>query len=202
MGWIILLAIALVVLALLWRLGGFRSGALELLGAALLIGIAGYAWQGSPRLAGSPTAAKEAGAQPDSLFAEERGRLLERYGSDAQLLDAADAMHRSGLDAYAVALLRGGLEKRPGSAELWVGMGNALTLYAQGVVTPAAELAFSRAATLAPDHPGPPYFMGLALAQSGQFNRARVAWQDLLDRAPADAPWRADVERRLASLPR
>lgn len=202
MGWLFLLLIALLVLGALWRFGGLRGASLELLGAALLLGVAGYAWQGSPRLAGSPTPPKEAKAQPDSRFAEERERMLERFGSDAQILDAADAMHRSGLDAYAVALIRGGLEKNPQSADLWVGMGNALTLYANGMVTPAAELAFNRAQAIAPDHPGPPYFMGLAFAQSGQLDRAEAVWQSLLDRAPANAPWRQNIEQRLAELRR
>ena len=79
-------------------------------------------------------------------------------------------------------------------------MGNALTLYAGGLITPAAELAFERAAKLAPDHPAPPYFTGLAYAQAGQFDRARDIWTQLLARAPANAPWRANVVNRLAEL--
>lgn len=200
MGWLVLSILVLAVIALMWRFAGLRGERLELLAAALLLGVAGYAWQGSPTLAGSPTPPKGEEAQPDSEFALERTKLLDRFGGDAQILDAADAMHRSGLDAYAIALIRGGLEKRPQSADLWVGMGNALTLYADGMVTPAAELAFSRAAGIAPDHPGPPYFMGLALAQSGQVDRAAAIWRALLARAPADAPWRKDVEQRLAEI--
>jgi cytochrome c-type biogenesis protein CcmH/NrfG len=42
------------------------------------------------------------------------------------------------------------------------GLGNALVLHADGMMTPAAELAFQRAAKLAPDHPGPKFFYGLA----------------------------------------
>ena len=42
--------------------------------------------------------------------------------------------------------------------------------------------------------------MGLAFAQAGQIDRAEQIWRDLLARAPADAPWRADLEQRLAMI--
>lgn len=200
MGWLILIVLAAIVLLVLWRAVGLSSTALELLGAALLIGIAGYAWQGRPDLEGVSKAAPAEARQPDSSFALERTKLLNRFGSDAQILDAADAMHRAGLEPYAIALIRGGIEKKPHSADLWVGMGNAMTLYAGGLVTPAAELAFQRAATLSPEHPGPPYFLGLAYAQSGQLARAGDVWKGLLARTPADAPWRAELESRLSEL--
>ena len=200
MGWLFVILFALLVLGALWRLGGVKGSALSLLAVALLAGAAGYAWQGSPGMPGSPTPPRVVQTQPDSAFATERARLLERFGSDAQILEAADAMHRAGLDAYGIGLIRGGIEKHPGSADLWVGLGNALTLYADGVVTPAAELAFNRAAAISPEHPGPPYFLGLALAQAGQIERASVIWSALLARSPPDAPWRGDLERRIAAI--
>jgi cytochrome c-type biogenesis protein CcmH/NrfG len=42
--------------------------------------------------------------------------------------------------------------------------------------------------------------MGLAYAQAGQLDRAEQIWRGLLDRSPKDAPWRADVEQRLAEI--
>ncbi len=200
MGWIILLVMALVTGGLLWRFASLPKGALELVAAALLLGIAGYAWQGSPGLAGKPTPPKAESKQPDSEFAKSRAGLMSMMGSNAQVLDTADAFHRQGLDAYSIAVLRGALEKNPRSADLWVGMGNALVIYGGGLMSPSAKLAFDRAAALAPDHPGPPFFLGLAFAQAGQLDRAEATWQALLDRAPADAPWRADVAARLAQL--
>jgi tetratricopeptide (TPR) repeat protein len=200
MSWLVLFAFALMILCALWRFAHVRGFVLELAGAAVFLGVAGYAWQGSPTLPGSPTPPPAETRQPDSLFALERNKFLERFTADAQLLDAADAMHRNGLESYAIALIRGGLEKRPQSADLWLGMGNALTLYAGGMITPAAQLAFERARAIAPNDPGPAYFAGLAYAQSGQIDRARAIWTDLLAKAPLKAPWRATVEQRLIQL--
>lgn len=200
MGWLILTLFALVVLGLLWRFAGMRGSALELLGAALFLGIAGYAWQGAPTLPGKPTPPRAEDRQEDSLFATERAVFMERFTADAQVLDGADAMHRAGSDAYGIALIRGGLEKRPDSPDLWVGMGNALALYADGAITPASEYAYRRAIALAPDHPAPRYFLGLAYAQSGEIDPALTLLREILARAPANASWRPTVEQRLTQL--
>ena len=55
MGWLIFCAIASVVAGLLWRFGRLPKGGVELVGAALFLAVAGYAWQGSPGLSGKPT---------------------------------------------------------------------------------------------------------------------------------------------------
>jgi cytochrome c-type biogenesis protein CcmH len=61
-------------------------------------------------------------------------------------------------------------------------------------------LAFRRAEAAQPANPGPPFFLGLALAQSGRLQEGRTVWVDLLSRTPADAPWRADLMLRLQEL--
>ena len=42
--------------------------------------------------------------------------------------------------------------------------------------------------------------MGLALAQSGRLAESRAIWARLLEQAPKDASYRADLESRLARL--
>jgi hypothetical protein len=76
----------------------------------------------------------------------------------------------------------------PNDADLWVALGNTLVGHSDGLITPAAQFAFQKAAKISPEHPGPPFFMGLALAQSGKLVEARAIWAELLRRAPADAP--------------
>jgi len=200
MGWAIVLGLAAASFVALWRFGKLPRGGLELIGAALLVGVAGYAWQGSPGLAGSPKSPSEGHRLPDADFAKSQEFALGRVGSDADILTAADNLHQRGLDAYAIATIKAGLEKHKRSADLWVGLGNALTIYADGAVTPAARLAFQRAADIQPEHPGPSFFLGLAQAQAGQIDQAERTWRALLVRAPADAPWRAQIEEKLRML--
>ncbi|MFN3458215.1 MAG: tetratricopeptide repeat protein, partial [Novosphingobium sp.] len=84
--------------------------------------------------------------------------------------------------------------------DLWVSLGNALVGHSDGLITPAAQFAFQKAASIAPDHPGPPFFMGLALAQSGRLADARAMWAELLRRSPDDAPYRADLVERIQRI--
>jgi cytochrome c-type biogenesis protein CcmH len=201
-GWLIFLGLSLIVAAALWRFGRLPKGGAELLGAALFLGVAGYAWQGSPGLPGKPTPPPEDSKVPDSNFALEREKLLGKFGNDADVLATADAFHRQGLNLYAIGVIRGALEKRPQSAALWVGLGNAMVIHGGGLMSPAAQLAFQRAETIDPTHPGPPFFMGLAYAQAGQLDRAEATWRGLLDRSPANASWRPELEQRLIELER
>ena len=200
MGWAVSIGLALVVIGVLWRFGRLPKGGLELLGAVLFLAIAGYAWQGRPGLAGKPTPPPQDAKVPDSEFSVEREKLLGKFGNDADVLGTADAFHRQGLNLYAIGIIKGALEKRPNSPDLWVGLGNAMVIHGKGLMSPAAQLAFERAAKIAPDHPGPPFFMGLAFAQAGQLDRAQSVWRGLLDRSPANAPWRPELEQRLAEI--
>lgn len=54
MGWIFAVGFALLVLAGLWLSGRCSRLALEVAAAALLVGIVGYGWQGSPDMPGNP----------------------------------------------------------------------------------------------------------------------------------------------------
>lgn len=200
MGWLIFLGLAILCGAGLWKFGKFPRAGIELLGAALFLAVAGYAWQGQPGMAGAPKDPPAETKMPDSAFALEREKMLQRFGSDADVLGTADAFHRQGLNQYAIGIIKGALEKRPNSADLWVGLGNALVIQSNGMMSPAAQFSFDRAAAIAPEHPGPPFFMGLAYAQAGQMDRAEQVWRALLDRSPQDVPWRPEIEQRLAEI--
>jgi cytochrome c-type biogenesis protein CcmH/NrfG len=67
-------------------------------------------------------------------------------------------------------------------------------------MNPAAQLAFARAHALAPKNPGPRFFFGLSMAQSGRFDEAEQVWRLLLAGAPADASWRPLVQQQLGRL--
>lgn len=80
--------------------------------------------------------------------------------------------------------------------ETW--RGEALTMAAQGKVTPEALAAFERALKLEPEAPQPRFYAGLAAEQRGDAEKARAIWTKLLAESPADAPWVAPIRARLA----
>lgn len=200
MGWVIIVALALAVGIAIWRFAKFDRAALQLLAAALLLALAGYSWQGRPGLEGRPKPPPARERLPDSEFAATRENMLGRFDRAASWLTIAESYHRSGQTRNAVGIIRAGLRQEPEDADLWVGLGNALVIHVDGLMTPAAELAFRKASQLAPDHPGPRFFYALALAQGGQFDEAERLWRVLLESAPAGAEWRVMVEERLQAL--
>jgi cytochrome c-type biogenesis protein CcmH len=193
------LTLAAFVALALW-LKAPRSG-WTALGAALLFGLAGYALQGSPALPGAPgVLAQQSGVDPAASIAA-RGLLDESdIPPNNQWIVIADAMARNGQHADAAKVLLGALDDDPKNTQAWLALGNALVAHADGLLTPAALHAYQCAETAAPDSPGPPYFLGLALAQSGRFGEARTLWAGLLNRSPQDAPWREMLAGQLARL--
>jgi len=202
MGWVQFLFVALVLFAALWRFARLDAATLQFLGAALLLALAGYAWQGRPALEGRPKPPPERQRLADSAFAQTREEMLGTFDNAARWLGMAESYQRGGDTRGGVDIIRSGLRRHPRDPDLWVGLGSALVLHADGMMTPAAELAFRRAEQIAPGHPGPRFFYGLALAQSGRFDEAERLWREVLASAPADASWRPMVEERLAMIER
>jgi cytochrome c-type biogenesis protein CcmH len=200
MGWGILLGLAIIAFGSLWRYAKMPRSALELTAAALLLGVAGYAWQGSPSQSGVSIESRDKPSALDPATVESRKNMMGQFGNEAQWLDYADTMTRMGQTQMAVLAMRSGIRDNPKSPDLWIGLGNALVAHGNGLISPSAEFAFKRAAQLSPNHPGPPLFLGIALAQQGRTAEAAAMWRALLARSPKDAPWRADVEARLAAI--
>lgn len=190
--------------ALVWALvafGGRLAPSFRVpLAAAIMLGLSGYLLVGRPGLPGAEKAppSREGFGEP---LTDPRNGLAARTGPAAMWLGLSDGLLRSGNTEMAAEALQQGLRAHPRDVDLWVGFGNALVAHSGGMMTPAAEMAFQRAADIQPDHPAPPFFAGLALAQGGDIEGARAIWQELLTRSPANAPWRADLESRLAMLP-
>jgi cytochrome c-type biogenesis protein CcmH/NrfG len=200
MGWVLFLFVALLVFAALWRLGRLDAAGLQFLGAALLLALAGYAWQGRPDLQGRPKPPPAKERRPDSAFAQTRRDMLGSFDRANMWLTIAESYQRAGDTKSGADIIQNALRNNPRDPDLWVGLGNALVLHADGMMTPAAQLAFRRAQEIAPGHPGPRFFFGLGLAQSGRFDEAERIWREVLATAPADASWRPMIEQRLAMI--
>jgi len=200
MTWVIVLLIAAAAFGVMaFALKMPRAG-WELTGAALLVGIAGYALQGMPAMPGAPKAPIENKRAADEALIKQRQQMGNGFAKGASWMILADGLARQGQFGAAAEVLRKGTQQFPQDADLWVSLGNALVGHSDGMITPAAQFAFQKAASIDPAHPGPPFFMGLALAQSGRLPDARAVWSELLERSPVDAPWRADLAARIQRI--
>jgi len=195
-GWITLALLAALAFATL-RLLGLKGPLLQLGAAALLFGCAGYALQGRPGLAGSPRDAQM--LEPPAPVTEIRHAFFGNFSGEESWLSISEGLARAGDTEDSVNVLQNAVRKYPADPQLWIGLGNALVDHA-GVLTPASEYAYQRAAELAPGHPAPLFFMGLALARSGDRDGALAAWRQVLASAPAKAEWRPMVEQAIAAL--
>lgn len=202
MIWLWLALVAIVTAGLMIWAGRIPAAARPLVGAAIMLGLTGYALQGSPGLAGMPIAAAPDTSGFGEAIKDPRQGMADRFGPAAKWLVVSDGFARTGKTELAARTLQRGLQEQPDNVDLWVALGNALVAHGGGQMSPSAALAFDEAARRSPDHPAPPFFAGLAMAQGGDLKGAERVWAGLLDRTPADAPWRADLEARLAELRR
>lgn len=197
MGWLILLLLAAAAFAAIWRFARLDRAGAQLLASALLLACAGYAWQGSPGRSGSPRVAAERPPVPETAFGTLRRDMFGQFDTADRWLSIAEGRLRRGDTREAAGVIRSAIRAHPENSILWTGYGDALVLHGGGVLSPAADLAFRRAIGLAPRHPGPRIFYGIALAQNGRFEEAERLWRQALALSPADAPWREGLQRQI-----
>lgn len=165
--------------------------------AALALSL--YAALGTWRLPGQPHAALK------ELIVRVEERLRE-HPDDGQGWDVIAPVYlkigRYGeaAQAYARAIrLLGESGKRlQGFAQALRSFAEAALVTSNGIVTEEARRAFEMLAKLDPAHPEPHFWLALAKEQDGQLEAAAAAYGALLAAAPADVPWRKQVENRLA----
>lgn len=201
MGWLWLAIIGAVTFGVLWRAGLARE-LWAFVGAALMLGATGYAWQQRATLPGHPVKADAEPIDVDPGLVELREAMLGRFTGDGAYMIAADAMTRVGDTGSAVRVVLGGLEKYPQSLTLWTGLGSAYATHDGNLVSPPALFAFQHAAKLAPKHPAPPFFLGLAYVRAGDFAAARPLWARALALSPQGASYRKGIALRLNMLDR
>ena len=200
MGWVALALIGVASAALLWRLGVPRS-LWSFAGAALMLGATGYALQGKPMLPDRPTEAAKLAGVVDPAMSELRLRMFGKFTYAEPFFVANDALLRSGAKGAAVSLMLGGINSANQNAALWTGLGQAYVAH-DNSVSPAARFAFDQAMRLAPEHPGPPFFLGMAYAESGDLPEARKWWIRAYRLTPEHTGYREEVGVRLMLLDR
>lgn len=201
MGWVMLALVGAAAFGLLALFGAPRSlwsfGA-----AALTLGATGYALQARPDLAGAPVASKGIAVDDESVtrMRELRGAMFGRFTSLDTAFFPADALIRSGNPDSAARMMLGAVRQQPQNAALWTWLGMTLVEADQGTMSPAAALAFRRATALAPKHPGPFFFFGMAQARAGQMQAAIPLLRRAYALTPEGAEYRADIARALIQI--
>ncbi|WP_242182102.1 hypothetical protein [Sphingomonas sp. CARO-RG-8B-R24-01] len=198
-GWVMLVGLGAAAAVGLWVAGVARS-LWTMVGAALMIGAAGYAAQEHAGLAGHPVQADRDAVAVFPDMTEMRDQMLGRFTGDGAYLIASDALMRSGSRESGARVVLMGANRYPRSLTLWTGLGTAISQHDGGAVSPAARLAFEQAMRLAPEHPAPPFFAGLAYVQSGDFRKGRAYWLRALALSPRGTPYREGIALRLAAL--
>jgi cytochrome c-type biogenesis protein CcmH len=175
----LVLLITLVVGALLWRFGGLSSNARMIAFAGLALGVSGYALQGSPGLPGQPVAPP---AVPIPAEGGGDAHSTPRNGLDQML--RAEVFMRAGQTDRGMEVIRTALAKDPNDASVWTGLATVLMSQSNGVLSPAADYSFRKAAVLDPNNMALQYFYGSALATNGRPAEAKEQWLPLLRRLP------------------
>ena len=199
MIWLLLIALALfIAIAGMWLFRVPRS-LWAIPGVALALGLAGYAWQGRPDMPGAPKAdALVKDVDGTGMVAVRQSFANGTPSSDYLII--SDGFARRGDFAKAAGVLRGAVRKNPQDSQAWLAMANALVEQADGQLSPASLYAYRRAGEAAPQDAAPSFFLGVAMIRAGRLIEAHQLWSESLRKTPADAPWRGELEQRIAAL--
>ena len=104
----------------------------------------------------------------DEDLAKQRDEMGGNFGDARAWLVLADSAEPPGQVRHRRHCAQPGLETYPDDADLWVALGNALVGHSNGLLTPASQFAYQKAATLAPDHPGTAVLPGAGAGDIGQ----------------------------------
>ena len=170
-----------------------------------------YVTHGSPDLPGKPAAEVRAanGASPQTPTGDAEQRLavsrlaaaLENNPADLDSWISLGSVltemkrHRQAAIAFTQAM-----RLAPGNAEFASRAGEALTLAADGQVTPEAQAAFTEALRRDPAEPRAQYYQGVADQQGGRLRSALDRWIALEAASPPDAPWLRFLRPRIVRL--
>jgi cytochrome c-type biogenesis protein CcmH/NrfG len=196
-GWIALGLLAAFSLGAIILLGRLPKNIWQVAGAALLLGMTGYALQGRPGAPSSP--AKSLAAEEDAAvqLVEIRAEMDQSFGSAKRWLVTADSFAKQGDYRLAASYIQSGLKQNPGDPDLWSALGLQLMLASDGQMSPPAQLAFDKARAIRPNYPAPYYFAGLSRLFGQDVDGAILLWEKTLSLATPNAKWKPRLESQL-----
>jgi cytochrome c-type biogenesis protein CcmH len=181
-----------------------RTAALVALLALPAVAIGLYGSLGSPDLPDFPLAQRSRtpnGTQSlDALVAQVEQHLEKNPADGRGWSVIAPVYARLGRIDDAVRAFRNSLTYNGESAARRADLGETLVAAAGGVVTGEAKTEFERAVALNADEVKANYFLGLAAEQDGRSSDAASIWRAMLEKAPANAPWRPLVQSALVRV--
>lgn len=174
------------------------------LGAIIAVAATGlYAIMGRPELTqpvaqGTPPAVAPQGAAPansdvDSMIAGLKTKLAADPSDPEGWRMLGWSYLQTGRSAEAVDAYRRAIAIRPNDAGYLSAFGEALVQQAGGGVTPEARETFTTVNRLDPADPRARYFLAVAKGQAGDRRGALEDLVELLNSAPADAPWAPEL---------
>lgn len=170
-----------------------------------------YLRLGNPTLPGQPldevareraAAAEQQLAQVTNIVDRLRQRLIEQPDDLRDWLLLGRTLMALQRYPEAVTAYEAAARLNPQDAAAQTGHGEALTMTAEGSVTPAAAGAFARAVAIDPAAPTARYYLGLAKFQDGNAAGAYDDWLALAREAPADATYLPMLQERLTVVGR
>ena len=158
-----------------------------------LVAAALYLANGSPQLPGQPLEARLRAVHQDTSIAvliSQAEAHLERNPNDARGYEVLAPVYlRVGRFSDAVNSRRKLITLSGENAERQSDLGEALVAAANGIVTADAKSAFERALVLEPGELKAKFYIGIAAEQDGDRGKALAIWSQMIDKAPAGAPW-------------
>ena len=158
---------------------------------------------GSPGMPDFPLAQRSRSPDTQSLenLVAQVEQHLEKNPTDGRGWSiVAPVLARMGRMDDAIRAFRNSITYNGESAAGRADLGEVLVAAAAGVVTAEAKAEFERAAALSADEVKARYFLGLAAEQDGRSAEAASIWRAMLEKAPADAPWRSLVQAALVRV--
>lgn len=172
-----------------------------LLAAMLVLGLAGYAWQGSPGYDSVSAKSQEQQRGSPGLISARR-EFFDPSDPPSRFVITADAFAREGNYERSANILRGAVMENPNDGEAWLALGIVMVEHANGRDSPAAQMAFSQARMRLRGNPGPAFFEGVNAMRAGDLARTRELWINGLADASEDAAGREYLAERLLGLDR
>src|SRR6478752_6096339 len=185
------------------NLGLRRASAVLALVALPIAAVTFYLSLGTPQLGDFPLASRtrtDANQPLDNMVAQVEAHLEKNPTDGRGWTVLAPVLARLGRYDDAVRAYRNSITYAGDSAERRADLGEALAGAAGGVVTAEAKAEFERAVAQSADDPKASYFLGLAAEQDGRAADAAAIWRAMLEKAPANAPWRPLVQAALVRV--